>query len=355
MSERDQRTEQATPQRLKKTREEGRFPVSKEFIAAVQFAVFVALLTGLRESWWPGLRDSLRALLLQSFVPKVDQLMVLALFRERVAPLGFLLLAMGGLLAAAAVLTQLATTGFGLALSKLAPDLTRLNPINNLKELPGKNKRALAEAMLLLPLFLYICYAVVSANLEDFLRLPLMNTYSALTVVGSSLSQLLWKAAGVLLVWGAIDLMRQRSRFNRDLKMTKQEVREEYKQNDGNPEVKMKIRRMRRDLLRRRMMAEVPTATAVIVNPTHFAVALRYNMQSMATPQVVAKGKNFLALRIKEKALAHQVPVIENPPLAQALYKQVEVGQEIPAHLYRAVAEVLAYVFRLMNGNRGIR
>ena len=105
--------------------------------------------------------------------------------------------------------------------------------------------------MLLLPLFLYICYAVVSANLEDFLRLPLMNTYSALTVVGSSLSQLLWKAAGVLLVWGAIDLMRQRSRFNRDLKMTKQEVREEYKQNDGNPEVKMKIRRMRRDLLRR--------------------------------------------------------------------------------------------------------
>jgi len=162
----------------------------------------------------------------------------------------------------------------------------------------------------------------------------------------------LWKAAGAFLVWGAVDLWRQKRRYIRDMRMTKQEVREEYKQNEGSPEIKMKIRRMRREMLRRRMMSEVPTATAVIVNPTHYAVALRYEQQSMVAPRVVAKGKNYLALRIKEKALSHQVPVIENPPLAQALYKHVEVGQEIPAQLYRAVAEVLAYVFRLMNGRR---
>ena len=98
------------------------------------------------------------------------------------------------------------------------------------------------------------------------------------------------------------------------------------------------------------MMKDVPTATAVIVNPTHFAVAIRYDMDSMAAPLVVAKGKNYLALRIRQKAIEHQVPIIENPPLAQALYKSVEVGQEIPPHLYRAVAEILAYIFKLMNG-----
>jgi flagellar biosynthetic protein FlhB len=98
------------------------------------------------------------------------------------------------------------------------------------------------------------------------------------------------------------------------------------------------------------MMHEVPKATAVVVNPTHFAVALRYELDSMVAPRVIAKGKNYLALRIREKAIAHQVPIIENPPLAQALYKSVDLGQEIPPHLYRAVAEILAYIYRLMNG-----
>ena len=114
--------------------------------------------------------------------------------------------------------------------------------------------------------------------------------------------------------------------------------------------MKARIRRLQRDVLRRRMMKEVPTATAVIVNPTHFAVAIRYDLDTMAAPLVVAKGKNYLALRIREKAIENQVPIIENPPLAQALYKSVEVGQEIPPHLYRAVAEILAYIYRLMNG-----
>jgi flagellar biosynthetic protein FlhB len=114
--------------------------------------------------------------------------------------------------------------------------------------------------------------------------------------------------------------------------------------------MKARIRRIRRDLLRHQMMKEVPKATAVIVNPTHYAVALRYSMDSMATPVVVAKGKNYLALRIRQRAMEHQVPIIENPPLARALYGSVDVGQEIPANLYRAVAEILAYVYKLMNG-----
>jgi flagellar biosynthetic protein FlhB len=132
--------------------------------------------------------------------------------------------------------------------------------------------------------------------------------------------------------------------------MTKQEIREEFKETEGNPQIKQRVRRLQRDLARRHMMKEIPTATAVIVNPTHYAVAIRYSLESMGAPLVVAKGKNYLAARIREKAIAHNVPIVENQPLAQALYKAADVGQEIPAHLYRAVAEVLAYIYKLMNG-----
>ena len=134
--------------------------------------------------------------------------------------------------------------------------------------------------------------------------------------------------------------------------MTKQEVKEEAKESEGNPQIKQRVRRIQRDLARRNMMKEVPQATAVLVNPTHYAVAIRYDMDSMAAPRVVAKGKNYLAQRIRQIANDHEIPIVENQPLAQALYKSADVGQEIPPHLYRAVAEILAYLFKLMNQGR---
>ena len=134
------------------------------------------------------------------------------------------------------------------------------------------------------------------------------------------------------------------------MRMSKQEIRDELKEVEGSPLMKQRIRKLRRDMSRRRMMHAVPTATAVIVNPTHYAVALKYDMNTPGAPRVVAKGKNYLALRIKQRAIDNQVPLVENPPLAQALYKSVDVGQEIPVQFYRAVAEILAYIHRLMNG-----
>jgi flagellar biosynthetic protein FlhB len=161
----------------------------------------------------------------------------------------------------------------------------------------------------------------------------------------------LWRTALLFLVVGVADLFWQRHRYTKQLRMTKQEVREDAKEQEASPHVKSRIHRLQRELSRRMMMREVPTATAVIVNPTHYAVALRYSMQSGAAPKVVAKGKNYLAARIRRIAVEHGVPIVENAPLAQALYKSVEVGQEIPRHLYRAVAEILAYIYRLMGGN----
>lgn len=132
--------------------------------------------------------------------------------------------------------------------------------------------------------------------------------------------------------------------------MTKQEIREELKEQESSPHVKARIRRIQRDMSRRKMMQEIPNATAVIVNPTHYAVAIRYSVESGAAPKVIAKGKNYLAQRIRQRAIEHQIPIVENPPLARALYASADVGQEIPAHLYRAVAEILAYIYKLMNG-----
>ena len=204
----------------------------------------------------------------------------------------------------------------------------------------------------MLPVFGVTVYYLVAGNLAGFMALPLTSLVSGVGMVTGSIQSLLWKASGLFLVFGIVDLVRQKARYQNELKMSKQDIRDEMKEMDGNPMVKQRIRRIRRDLARRRMMQEVATATAVIVNPTHYAVALKYSLESKGAPMVVAKGKNYLALRIRQRALDNQIPLIENPPLAQGLYKSVDVGREIPAHFYKAVAEVLAYIYRVMNGRR---
>jgi flagellar biosynthetic protein FlhB len=251
---------------------------------------------------------------------------------------------------AAAVGARLATTRFGIGLQRLAPDVRRFNPITKLRGLPGQNLPLLIRSAILLPLFLWAAYAVARAKLEAFLTLPLQSVESGGRLLCAALLELFWKSAAVFLAFGAADLFREMRRYKRNLRMSRREIREELKELEGNPQIKARIRRIQRDRARRRMMREIPKATAVVVNPTHYAVALRYEMEVQAAPVVVAKGKNYLARRIREKAIECLVPVIENPPLAQGLYQAVEVGQEIPPHFYRAVAEILAYIYRLMQG-----
>ena len=347
MSDKHQRTEKPTPQRIRKAREEGRYPASKEFVAGVQFFTFVAIAAGASGSWWPAVQNWMRAMLAEPFRVQWTPATGGALLQSYLAPQAAGLAALGGGVFAAGLLAQLAVTGFGLSGAKLKPDLSRLNPVRKLQDLPKQNVRSALEALALLPLLLGALYLVVRPSLTEFLSLPLVSLDAAAARVGRAVADLLWRAAALLLAWGVIDLFRQRRRYYNELKMTKHEVKEEWKQSEGSPEIKMRIRQLRREQARRRMMSEVPTATVVVTNPTHFAVALRYGLNEPGAPKVVAKGKNYLALRIKERALAHQVPVIENKPLAQALYKSCQVGQEIPPALYRAVAEVLAYVMRL--------
>jgi flagellar biosynthetic protein FlhB len=348
----EQKTEQPTQRRLNKAREEGNFPAARVFVSALQFLAFVALLQAWGPLWIADIRMGISLLFESALNPRLGVTEVtalgLGLLRRELLPLA----ALGGALIGITVAVQLGVTRFGISMKRLAPDVARLSPLKRLRELPRQNLPALLQAVILIPVFGAAVYYLVADNVEAYLNLPLKSVPAGGASVASSIQALLWKASSVFLVFGAVDLIRQKRRYQQDLKMSKQEIRDELKEVEGNPIMKQRIRRLRRDLARRTMMREVPKATAVVVNPTHYAVALQYSMNAQGAPKVVAKGKNYLALRIRQKALENQVPLIENPPLAQALYKSVDVGQEIPAEFYRAVAEILAYVFKLMNGRR---
>ncbi len=348
MAGHEHKTEQPTQRRIEKARREGNFAVSREFVASVQFAAFVALLAGLSGYWLVRARSLTRFLLSRGFEAEISAKEIARLFYDFVFPVLAPLAAVGAVLAFLTLGVQLATTRAGISLNKLRPDFQRLNPVSRIPNLIRNNAVQFLYALVLLPLFVYVVYLVARAHWPLLLRMPLLDVESGLARMAVSIRDLLWKAAGLLLVLGAVDLVRRRRRYRRDLRMSKQEIRDELKEVEGNPQIKTRIRRLQRDLLRRQMMREVPRATAVVVNPTHYAVALRYEFETMNAPKVVAKGKNYLALRIRQIALDHEVPLVENPPLAQSLYQSAEVGQEIPPHLYRAVAEILAYIYRLM-------
>jgi len=345
-----QKTEQPTQKRLLKARTDGQFPTSREFVSAMQFLTFAAVLQAWGGQWLLELRQGLRYGLLAAFSGGSPAVLSTEVTRYLLLRILIVLAPAGGVLLLATVAMQLVATRFGVSLKKLMPDFKRLSPLARLKDLPRQNLPALARAVIMLPLFGFAVYGIVRDNLFAYMALPFQGVESGFRQACSSFGTLIWKAAAVFLVFGCVDLFRQRRRYTKDLRMSKQEMRDEHKESDGNPQMKSRIRRIQRDRLRHQMMKEVPKATLVIVNPTHYAVALRYSLDSMATPVVVAKGKNYLAARIRQRAIENQVPIIENPPVAQALYRSVEVGQEIPAHLYRAVAEILAYVYRLMNG-----
>jgi flagellar biosynthetic protein FlhB len=350
MADTHSKTEKPTPKRYLKALSEGQFPTSRELVAAFQFLVFFIIALSWFPGWFRGMKDMLRAALDVAFHSGLDveNLPTIAwpLLRQAMVPLAMIC----GLTSVCTLALHLSMTRMAFSLKKFAPDLSRLSPAGKFRNTFRQGPAALMQASFMLVLFTAAIVSIARQNSDIFLALPFASLDVGLSKFGTALKDILWKAGGMFLVFGLIDLFRQQRRFQKDLKMTKQEVKEESKENEGNPQVRGKIRRLQRDFARRRMMQEVATATAVIVNPTHFAVALRYSHDSMATPVVVAKGKNYLALRIRQRAMDHGVPLVENPPLAQALYKSVDVGREIPAHLYRAVAEVLAYIYRLTKG-----
>jgi flagellar biosynthetic protein FlhB len=346
----DQKTEQPTAHRLRKARQEGQFASSRDLIVSAQLIFVLGLGFLLGSQLLSSIGDAAVILFRRAFLSRdlnTAELPVL-LGAGLKTPLEWLF-AIGCLVTILVLLTQLVTTGFGFSLKPLLPNVTRLNPTSRLKRLPWENTSSAAKAIVLIPIIGLVLYAVIFPQLPELSNLAMVGLGSGLKKASSMISTLWWRLALALLAIGCIDFIRQRRRLTKELRMTKQEIKDEMKEMDGNPQMKMRIRRLQRDAARHSMMKAIPKATVVIVNPTHYAVALHYEMNSKSVPTVVAKGKNYLAQLIRERARQYEVPIMENKPLAQALYQAVEVGQEIPSHLYRAVAEVLAHIYKSLN------
>jgi len=342
-----EKTEQATPRRLEEAWKKGQFARSPEVQTVfVLFGAVMALLFTGQEIWRNLARLTSASLGHLHDTPlKLDGLQHFAI--DLALMMGGCIwpilagTAVGGLLAAAV------QTRFRTAPDALEANWDRVNPANGFKRIFSIRAAAPAGiALAKLAVILALSYSVIAAIVQD----PIFYTAVDVPRIGAFLAdatlRLILRVGFALVVLAAVDYGYQLWRTNQDLMMTREEVKEEVKNQEGDPKMKARLRTRRRQISQRKMLAEVPRADVVVTNPTHLAVALRYDRRTMNAPRIVAKGSRLNALRIREIAGQHQVPVIENKPLARMMFKYGRVGGEIPAQLYVAVAEILAYVYR---------
>ena len=349
MAESDQeKTEQPTGKRLEDAREEGQVPRSQDFNTA---AVLLLAGGGLRmfgASIGEALAQMMHSGLQLSTAQEFDPKLALATAGSELMHALLACAPLFGLTVLAALAAPMALGGWNFSVQSLAPDFTRLDPIAGFGRL--FSLRAVVDLTKAFAKFLLVAgtaFLVLRSQAAHMLALanePLeTGVADSVRLVASAMLIM----SGTLGLIAALDVPWQLWQHHKQLRMTREEIRDEAKESEGSPETKGRVRRMQRDLLRRRMMHEIPTADVVVTNPTHFAVALRYDEGRMRAPRVVAKGADLIAARIREIATEHTVPVFEAPPLARALFHNVEIGGEIPTALYVAVAQILTYIYRL--------
>ncbi|HLK11899.1 MAG TPA: EscU/YscU/HrcU family type III secretion system export apparatus switch protein [Candidatus Binatia bacterium] len=340
------RTEQPTAKRREKAREEGQVAISPEI------APVAVLLAGLAVASWgaPEVVARSRAVL-HAWLAAVGPM---ALREDGAGPpvvraaleLGSLLVPFGLAMAVVGAGVMLAQVGWVLTPQRLAPDPTRLGFAHNLgRFLSADGAVELLKALLKIAVVLGLAYRVIVGGGRAAMGTPAMSVEAILAMVGAQLHHLVLVVVLALGALGALDYLWQRRRHEDRLKMTRQEVKDEHKESEGNPQVRGRFRKAHKALARRRMLGDVARADIVLTNPVHVAVALRYRAEEMGAPRVLAKGAGELAERIKEAARRAGVPIVERRALARALFRTVEVGAEIPPTLYRAVAEILAYIY----------
>jgi flagellar biosynthesis protein FlhB len=336
------KTERATPRRRQKARERGQIARSRDLVAGLGTVAGITLLAWQLPIFAGDWRDLFRHEL-NSAATQPNQLLPawrsdLVIFRgvALVAAFSWLAATVGGV----------AQGGLVFAPSALAPSLNRLNPASRFEQLFSLSAVSrLLKSLLPTAAIAWLAVSLLARDWATFPSLLYGSGRRVLAFTTQAMFELAWKAALVLLVWAAADYLLERWRHENELKMSRQDVRDEFKDTEGNPAVKQRIRRLQRQARRRRMLKDVERAAVVITNPTEYAIALEFNV-AMEAPVVVAKGRNLLAQQIREVALWHGIPLVENPPLAHALYRAVEIGQAIPPKLYAVVAEILAAIWR---------
>ena len=351
MAEQDsdlEKTESPSQRKLDQAREEGQVARSREL------STFLGLMVGGAGLWMMGsaLLQSLIAVLREGLTLDKELAFNSELLLPRLHELSMealmAFLPLLGLLLLVAAFSPLLLNGWLFTLKPLQPNLGKLDPIAGIARMFSTNSlMELAKAVAKSLVVGGIGAWVVWHNREAVLMLVSEPVHIAIPHLGSLVWWCFAAIMGGMLLIVAVDVPFQLWEHNKKLKMTKEEVRQEAKETEGDPQVKARVRSMQREMARRRMMAEIPTADVVVTNPTHFSVALKYSENKMRAPIVVAKGSHLMAAKIKEIAKEHNVPILEAPPLARALHKHCELGQAIPEALFTAVAEVLAYVYQL--------
>jgi flagellar biosynthetic protein FlhB len=343
-----QQTEDPTQKRLQDARDHGdviKSPEVNAFVLLLGGAIAIAMFGG---QAMKGIASSMRVFLEQPEQMSLDPGDLMALARHTMVTLATILAPVFAVMIAAALGGHLIQSRPVFSLAKIRPDLSKLSLISGFRRMFGLD--GLANLAKGLAKMLVVGFAVWTQIWPERNMLESVLNQTPIGVV-VDMDHLLFKvltaALAALACIAALDYFLQRSRFLQRNRMSKQEVKEEYRQNEGDPQIKAKIRQIRLERAKKRMMAAVPEATVIITNPTHYAVALKYEAGAMAAPICVAKGVDALALRIREVAKEHDVPIVENPPLARALHATVEVDEMIPQEHFKAVAQVIGYVMRL--------
>lgn len=339
------RTEKPTPRRRRKAREEGQVAVSRELNMALSFlAATIALKLLLPQLSRTLMNASVLFFSLEPMDGETLSSFVFHLFRD---PLVLLILLMS-IVALVSIIAGALQTKFLFSFKPLKFDLNRINPIEGLKRMFSlRNLFELFKAAVKLAIVGYVSYSLIKQRYSELPQLSDVEPHASVSYLADLVGTLMLRCAIAMLALALVDYLFQRWEFEKSLRMTRQELKEEFKEVEGNPEVKRRQREIMIRLARSRMLQKVPEADVVITNPTHVAVALQYDSENMEAPEVIAKGADEVAKKIVEIATKSGVPIVRNPQVAWELFRSCEVGEQIPPSLYRAVAEILAYVYSL--------
>lgn len=349
-----EKTEQATPRKRQKAREEGQVAHSAELNSVVIIAFGIITIYLLGPTMFANLGNLMHNTLSQAPHALITTATVKNLFNDKILTFAVILGPILLSLAVFAYAVNVAQVGFLFSTKAIEPKLDKFNMAKGFKRLVSKRSLVqLIRDVFKTLLIAYIAYSCISGAVPEILKVADKTIGGYMSVLGKLSLSVTIRICLVLLVLALFDLAFQRFDHAQKLKMTKQEIREEMKDTEGNPQIKGRIRQVQREMARRRMISEVPKADVVVTNPTHLAVALQYDSDEMPAPMVIAKGQRLIAEQIKRIARENNVPIVENKPLARSLFKLVDVGQFIPSTLYKATAEVLAYIYRTKEDYRG--
>lgn len=349
-----EKTEPATARKLREAREEGQVAKSKELTAAfdliVLFLILKVFISMIGEGFVNVFNYTYKLMpdFISQYAMDVSAQAIAGFFAQifiQMLEIAWPFFVFGF---AITLVISIMQVGWKISGKPLQPKLDRFNPVNGFKRIFSKDSIfELVKSILKIAVIIYIAYSSISEHEDDLFILYDISLWQAVALCGDIVINTGLKISLVYLVVGIADYIFQKFRFKEEMKMTKQEVKDEYKNTEGNPEIKGKQRQRMREASRRRMMQDVPKADVVITNPTHLAIAIKYEPEENRAPIVLAKGEDYLAQKIKELARESNVEIVENKPLARMLYANVDVGGEIPPELYQAVAEILAMVYNM--------